>query len=285
MPGATPSSHRPVLRRTTTMSETTFLSRQAWLIYTLSKRQYAQAFKGSLLGFLSPVLYNLIMMALYSVVFSAILSVRWHRLGEEVNAAEVPFWLALLAGQTVFLCLSECLTRAPSTVLAVPNYVKKIIFPLHLLPLINLNTALITFGINLVLVFGATVAVVGFSPTFFYALPVTVLLCIWALGFGWLFGALGVFVKDLQQVAPILSQMLFFATPIVYPLSMVPERFQWILHANPFTFIVETMRACLFWKQAPDWHAYGIWTVVALVFAALSFLVFQRLRPAFADVM
>ena len=257
----------------------------AWLAWTLSKRQYQQSFKGSFLGPLLPFMYNLAMLSLYSLVFSVILQVKWQQAGVSGNATDIPFWLVLFSGQVMYFCLSENLAKAPTLVLAVPNYVKKIIFPLHILPFINLSVSLFTLAINLLLLLAATIFFVGFNPAFMYIPFLILQLCCWSLGAGWLLGALGVFIRDLQQLVPVIAQVLFFATPIVYPLSAVPEKFRFILYLNPLTNIVETLRGLLFFNQNPDFLVFGGWTVLSILFAFASFFVFQKMRPSFADVM
>ncbi|MGL4209765.1 MAG: ABC transporter permease, partial [Candidatus Adiutrix sp.] len=113
------------------------LTAKLWLIWTLAVRGYSQHYKGSLLGYLWPYISMLVMLLIYSMVFSVIFNARWQQLGVDTPLIEVPFWIILLAGQLMYQLMSEIMNQGPSLVLAVPNYVKKIKFPLEILPIIS----------------------------------------------------------------------------------------------------------------------------------------------------
>lgn len=256
-----------------------------WLIWTLSVRQYRQRYQGSLLGPLWPFLYTFAMLGLYSLVFSVILQVKWAQSGITSNAVDVPFWVILFSGQVIFFFVSETLIAGPSLVLSVPNYVKKIRFPLETLPVVTLLVTLFTLGINMLLLFGSAAYFVGVQWTLVFVPFIIVQACLWCLGIGWLLGAFGVFFRDLQQVMPVISQLLFFATPIVYPLEAVPQEYRFLLQWNPIAVLVEDLRGAVLWGRTPELFPFCLWTAGAVLFAWCGYWMFQRLRQTFADVM
>lgn len=256
-----------------------------WLIWTLSVRQYRQRYQGSLLGPLWPFLYTLAMLGLYSLVFSVILKVKWAQAGIEPGVMDIPFWVILFSGQVIFFFVSEMLIAGPSLVLSVPNYVKKICFPIEILPAVTLLVSLFNLGVNMLLLMGAAIYFAGLQWTAVFVPLIVVQACLWCLGIGWFLGAIGVFFRDLQQVMPVVSQMLFFATPIVYPLEAVPQKYRFLLEYNPIAVLIENLRGLILWGRAPDWLAFSLWTLGAVIFAWCGYWVFQRLRQTFADVM
>ncbi len=261
------------------------LRANAWLIWILSRRQYAARYKGSLLGPFLPLAYTLGMLAVYSFVFSVVIQMKWAQAGITEVTDEYPFWLILFSGQILYQFAAEALTLGPGLVISVPNYVKKVIFPLPLLPCVNLIVSLFTLGINLLLLLAAAAVLGQIHPTVLFLPFILLEACIWVLGVGWLLGALGVFIRDLQHFMAVIAQILLFATPVFYPISFVPNKFIFILKMNPLTHMVEGLRSIALWGHMPDMGTQYLWMIAACVFAAAGYCFFQRMRPTFADVM
>lgn len=260
-------------------------SQKIWLFGQLTRREVVQRYQGTALGALWPLLMAVASLLLYTFVFSVVLQVRWPVPGTDA-ARPFEFALILYAGMVPYLVCAEMINRSPGLVLAVPNYVKKVPFPLGILPLVVLASSLLQSAISVVLIailaavaWGTLSWAILFLPLVYLPL---VLLC---LAIGWAASALGVFFRDIAQVAPLAAQLLLFGTPIFYPPDLVPEPFDTVLALNPLTTVVEGFRAVILFGTAPDW---GAWAAVSLAFAALAVLaywLFQRLRPAFADLM
>lgn len=263
----------------------TSFRQRCWFIYSLSLRNFKQRYKNSLLGILWPFLYMFAMLALYSTIFTFILKIRWQQNGINFTEQQVPFWLILFTGQILYMVAAEILTTSPSLIINVPNYVKKIIFPLELLPFVNLGVTIFILFINIGILIACAAFVGCLSWTVFFLPIILFQLMLWCLGIGWLFGALGVFFRDLQQITQLLSQILMFATPIFYSMDIVPEKLKFVFYFNPLVNMVETMRDILLWGKMPDWGTSGLWTALAALFAWISFSIFQRLRKIFADVL
>lgn len=260
------------------------LWRRRELISQLVRRELTQRYRGSFLGMLWTLIVPLVMLAIYTFVFSVVFKARWQVSGAETPPGEFAFILfAALSGFNVF---SDATNRAPGLVVGAPNYVKKVVFPLEVLPVVTLCVALITSLINVVLVVAGYAIFFGtFSPTLFL-LPLAYLpLILLTLGFGWFLAALGVYIRDVIQATPIVVQVLFFLTPIFYPAEAVPQALQVILNLNPLTVIVNGFRQTLLWGQALDWAAWGLWSGVMLVFAVLGYAFFMKFRRGFADVL
>ena len=224
------------------------------------------------------------MVGVYSFVFSAVLKVKWSQSGLSMGTNQ-PYWLILLSGQFVFSLFADAIGKAPSLVVSVPNYVKKIIFPLETLPIVSflvvMANSIITFIVLLILSIYSN----GYSWTLWFTPLVFIPMALWCIGLGWLLGSIGVFFRDLQQVIPLLVQLLMFGTPIFYPLDMVPENLRIWLNINPLTPLVISLRDLMLWHRQPDCQPLIFVTLGGIVFAIGSYYIFHRLRQSFADVI
>ncbi len=262
-----------------------FSKDKAWLIVNLALRQFLQRYQGSFFGALWPFIAAAMQLTIYAFVFSVILKAKWQQFGISSTEEELPFWLVMFAGMSVYFFCNEMIAAAPSMITSVPNYVKKIKFPLAVLPLVNLLVSGVTAGVFL-LILTLAIIFVGHPHWWLLLSPlVFVQAAFWCLGLSWILGAAGVFIRDLQQAVPFLLQLLLFITPIFYPLSAIPERFRVIIQCNPLAFLVETFRNMSLWGIAPHWGIFAAWTAASMAFAYVGYKVFQRLRGAFADVL
>jgi lipopolysaccharide transport system permease protein len=220
------------------------------------------------------------MLAIYTLAFGYILQVRWG------GADTKSYALVLFAGLIVFNFFTEILTRAPLLIAANPNFVKKVIFPLELLPVAGVLAAAAHAGIGLVMWGLAHWLLIGVPPVTVIAAPV-VLLCLmpFLIGVGWLLSALGVVVRDVNQFAAMLGQALLFLSPVFYSVSDAPAVLRSLIGLNPVSLVIEQMRVVLFQGHWPDWSALGGYVVVMTLFALLCLALFRRLRPLFADLV
>ena len=261
------------------------LAANTHLIRQMTKRDIAMRYRGSLLGICWAFVHPLLMLSVYTFVFSFVFRARW---GDALPLAQETggFALLLFSGLVLHGFLAECLGRSPSLILQHSNFVKKVIFPLEILPLMLTGTALfhllLGYGILLLamLVLGASI------PATALWLPVVVApLLILGLGISWILASFGVFLRDIGQLMQLLITLLLFLCPIFYPLSALPETLQPWLYLNPLTFIVETSRGLLFAGTLPEWKWLAAYYVAALSLASLGFWWFQKTRKGFADVM
>lgn len=259
------------------------LLRNRDLLWQFTLREVQGRYRETRLGVLWALLTPLATLAVYTVVFSTIFRSGWGRTGADGLGS---FALTLFTGMIAFGVFAECVTRAPGLVIGTPNYVKKVVFPLQILPVSVLCSAIFHSLVSLVLVAAAGVLFAGRLPATLLYLPLVYIpLVAFTLGLSWWLAALGVFVRDAGHAVGIFTQLLFFLTPILYPIDAVPERLRPLLWANPLAWIVEDFRRVVLWNLAPDWFWLGAATVVGLVVMVVGYAWFMVLREAFADVI
>ena len=252
------------------------------LIKASAKREVLGRYRGSFLGVLWSFFNPLFMLAVYTFVFSVVFQARWGG----GSGSKTEFALVLFAGLLVFNLFAECVNRAPSLILSNTNYVKKVVFPLEILPFVGLLSALFHTLINLGVWLIAYTLFFGIPHLTVFYLPLVLLpFCLFLMGLSWALASLGVFLRDVSQFIGLLTTALMFLSPIFYPATALPEDYRRILYLNPLTTVVEQTRDVLFWGKTPDLFMLGIYCVVTLGIAWLGFAWFQKTRKGFADVL
>jgi lipopolysaccharide transport system permease protein len=258
------------------------LWRNRALVAMLAKRDAVGRYRGSALGITWAFFHPLLMLAVYTFVFSGVFKTRWTP--DATSTSQ--YALVLFAGLLIFTLFAECLNRAPTLVLSNVNYVKKVAFPLEVLPWVAFAAAIFHFAVGLCVWFLFYVSVMGAPPVTALLLPVMLLpLALIILGLCWLLAGLGVYLRDVGQIVGITTSALIFLSPIFYPLTALPEQIRGYLYLNPLTPAVEFAREVLIWGNLPNWHAYGMFLGCGVVIAVLGFAFFQKTRKGFADVL
>lgn len=252
------------------------------LIFDLTRRDIAGRYKGAMVGSLWAFITPLLMLGVYSFVFGYIFHSRW----SENETGHVHFSIVLFIGLIFSNMLSDCLTRGPGLVVSNANYVKKVVFPLGVLPWVAVGNALFHAFIScivLVLVMLATDTSIAVTAIF---LPLLFLVFLPLLaGIVWLLAALGVFFRDLQQFMMVMSNALTFLAPVFYPRTMLPQQYRWLLSLNPLSFVVETGRDLFLWGGLPDWVALLGYASASILVSWGGWVFFQLTRRGFADVI
>ena len=256
------------------------------LISQMSRREVVGRYKGSVMGLLWSFLNPLFMLVVYTFFFSVVFKSRWGSAPAGAEESKTLFAVLLFVGMIVHGLFAEVLNRAPYLILGNANYVKKVVFPLEVLPAISMGTALfhsmVSVGV-LLLVFFATNGYLHWTLIFFPLILIP--LVIFTVGLAWILASLGVYVRDVGQSIGLAMTVMLFLSPVFYPVSSLPESMRpWML-ANPLTFIIEQARAVLIWGQQPSWSGLLIYTFVATVVAWLGYVWFQKTRKGFADVL
>ena len=258
------------------------LWRNRSLIHASVKREVLSRYRGSSLGLLWSFLNPLFMLTIYTFVFSEVFKARWSA-GSE---SKTEFALVLFAGLIVFNMFAECINRAPSLILANPNYVKKVVFPLEILPFVGLLSAafhaLISLGVWLVayfMFFGLPYATVLLLPLIL--LPFSLFI----IGVSWALASLGLFLRDVSQFIGIVVTTLMFLSPVFYPATSLPKAYRDILLFNPLTPVIEMTRDVLYWGKQPDFTVLAFYWLATGAVAWLGFVWFQKTRKGFADVL
>jgi lipopolysaccharide transport system permease protein len=251
------------------------------LIAQLTDRDTRSRYRGSAMGIFWSAIHPLLMLTVYTVFFSEIFPGKWTAAGSRGEFALVLFIGLLLHG-----FVSECLVRAPGLVVEQPNLVKKIVFPLDVLPVVAIGTALFHLLIGLSIWFVFHLAIAGLPPVTALWFPVVLApLVLLTLGVSWFVAAIGVYLRDVRHVMPVVSAVLLFASPVFYPVSAVKPPYDVIVAASPLTIPIEQARAVLLWGHAPQWDLLALFTVAALVVAWLGAAWFRATRKGFADVL
>lgn len=264
------------------------LLRSIWtnrqLVSQMTRREVIGRYKGSAMGLVWSFLNPVFMLVVYTFVFSVVFKARWSGLGTEESKTQ--FALVLFVGIIVLGLFSEVLNRAPGLILANENYVKKVVFPLEILPVVTMGTALFHTLVSLsVLLAGSLLANGYLHWTAIFTPVIFVPLIVLTLGLAWLLASLGVFLRDIGQTTVLITTVLMFLSPVFYPITAVPEEFRPYIMASPLTFIIDQVREVVIWGRMPDWAGLGIYTGVSILVAAAGYAWFQKTRKGFADVL
>jgi len=252
------------------------------LAASLIKREVIGRYRGSMLGTLWSFFNPLLMLLIYTFVFSVVFQARW----KGGSGSRTEFAMVLFSGLLVFNVFSECLNRAPTLILMNVNYVKKVVFPLEILPLVSQGAAVFHGLVSFLVWFVFYVTFFGLPPMTAWLFPIVILpLMFLVLGLGWFLASLGVYLRDVSQFVGLLVTALMFLSPIFYPVSSLPERYRSLMELNPMTPVIEQVRGVLIAGQLPDWHTFGLQFAGSLVIAWLGFSWFQKTRKGFADVL
>lgn len=250
-----------------------------YLLGQLIKRDVLLRYRGAMFGVVWIFLSPLLMLAIFAFVFGQIFQTRWPQ-----QDGGPPFWLLLYSGLITFNIFAETVSRAPGSVRGYPSFVKKIIFPLHILPIVPLGAALVHAAFNfLILVVALTWTGNLHSQILLFPLLLVPVLLL-ALGISWFVGAWGVYIKDMTQIVPVFVQMLMFLSPVFYPISVVPVALRPIYLYNPLGAVIETTRSAVI-GQSIEWGAWSVVFCFCVAGSILGYAFFEHSREEFADAL
>ena len=257
------------------------------LLYSLVQRNISARYRGSAFGMLWPLLTPLFMLAVYTFVFGTIFKARWAIPGREGGDHSTgEFAVILFAGLIVFQILSETLLKAPSAILYNSSYVKKVVFPIEILPLVPIGAALFHALVSFVVLLGFQIFVFGNVPLTALLLPFVLLpFLVMMGGFAWFFAAIGVYVRDIPEILGPGVTALMFLSPIFFPKTSMPDWLQVYHYLNPVAFPVEMTREVLIFGVVPNIDGYSVYLVASLLVGGLGFKFFQMVQKGFADVL
>lgn len=269
-------------RLPTPASVVTSFWRHRHLIFSLAKRDVLGRYRGSSLGLLWALLSPVLQLATFTFVFGTIFESRW----DVELRSKGEFALLLFAGLVVFFFFADCINRAPGLVFENVSYVKRVVFPLEILPWVASLSGLFQAALNTLVLLAAYLLVVGLPPWTALAIPLLfVPLTLVVTGLSWFLASIGVYLRDVRQFVPVLTTLVMFLCPIFYPLAAVPESFRHWIGLNPLAWIVEQTRGALFFARAPSPAGLVVATAVGWTVAWLGLAWFARTRRGFADVV
>ncbi len=253
------------------------------LIFQFTTREVSGKYKGSYLGILWSFITPLIMLSIYTFVFSFVFKVRW---GLGSSEGRLQFAFILFCGLTVFNVFSECITRAPFLIISNPSYVKKVVFPLEILPISVWGAALVHYLVSLVILMAGVSVFIGHPSIHILLLPFILLpLSLVCLGLSWFLASLGVFVRDIGNSIGLFIQILLFLTPIFYPLSAIPQKYQIFIRLNILSFFVESARDIIIFNRTFSWQWWSASMISSLVVFLAGYVWFMKSKKTFADVI
>lgn len=257
------------------------LLKNRMLVFQMAKREVVGRYQGSVMGLTWSFFNPILMLIVYTFVFSQIFGARW---GEGVS--QIEFASILFAGLIVYQLFSECIVRAPSLILSNVNYVKKVVFPLEILPWVSLLASLFHASINIVVLMVFYLIIHGSISWTVVFIPVILLpLILVIMGGAWFLASIGVFIRDVGQIITVVVTAMMFLSPVFYPASAFPESYQVFFYLNPLTFVIEQVRDVALWGNLPNWSGLAIYLMVSVAVSLLGFTWFQKTRRGFADVL
>jgi len=258
------------------------LWRNKYLLKKSIQREVVGRYRGSVLGMLWSFFQPMFMLVVYTFVFSVVFKAKWH--GGSDSKTE--FALILFAGLMVFNLFAECVNRAPYLILSNVNYVKKVIYPLEILPWVALGSAVFNAAVSFIVWLVAYTLLIGVPSITIILYPIVIApLVLFTVGICYWLASLGVYLRDVAQVINILTTALLFLSPIFYSPKNLPPTYQKILYCNPMTSVIQNVREILLWGALPHLGILIIQYLVAGLVCALGFAWFQKTRKGFADVL
>lgn len=253
------------------------------LIYQMTKREITSRYRGSALGMLWSFINPLLMLIVYTFVFSVVFKAKWAGTVEESKSQ---FAIILFAGMIIHAFYCEVLNLSTSNIVGNSNYVKKVVFPLEILTLVTTLAALFNMFVSISVLLLISL-ILGDQLHWTILLTPLILLPIFilALGSGWLISALGVYIRDIGQFMGVLTSLLLFLSPVFFSINSLPLEFQKIINLNPLTFIIESFRDVFIFGKIPSFSGLLIYTIVSIIFSVFSYIIFNKLRKGFADVL
>lgn len=255
---------------------------QRELVYQLTKRDVLMRYRGSLLGIFWSLLTPLFMLTIYALVFGMVFKPRW----DAPAQSQWEFVLILFCGLSIFGIFAEVVSRSPGLILGNPNYVKRVVFPVEILPITLIGSALIHGSISLLILILTSVVLTGHLYMTALFLPLIILpLILFALGLSWFLASIGVYFRDINQVIPIFISALMFLSPVFYPISAIPEKARFFFYLNPISYVVEDARQILLWGNYPNWTWLAVGTGLGVFVALIGHGWFDHTKKGFADVI
>jgi lipopolysaccharide transport system permease protein len=258
------------------------LWRYGSLTSELAKRDVLGRYRGASFGLLWSLISPFLMLCVYSFAFGVVLRAKW----PQMDAGNHHYSIILFIGLIVHGFFAECLNRAPTLITGNPSFVKRVVFPLEILPWPTVLSALFHAGMNLIVYVLLRYFLEGTADWTILLMPVVFLplVCI-TLGVCWLFSALGVYLRDISQVTGVLATAMLFLSSAMIPVQTLPASYRMVFYINPLTFIIDQARAVALWGQLPDWQGLAAYTLGGLILMYVGYAWFMVTKRGFADVL
>jgi len=258
------------------------LARHVSLVWELSKREVLGRYRGASFGLAWSVISPFLMLGVYAYAFGELMRSRWPR----ESGGDHPYAVILFTGLIIHGFLAECLLRAPTLIVSNPNFVKRVVFPLDILPWPMVLSALFHACVNICVLAIMMLVVEGHLHATMLLLPFVLLpLVLMTLGLSWFLAAFGVYFRDVSQIMPVVATALLFLSSAIIPVSTLTPDLQTFFHLNPLTFFIDQTRVVVLLGQVPDWRALTVAFGGAFLVAWLGHAWFMATQRGFADVL
>lgn len=277
-------SHHPDrgLVRRIAMAPLASLLRHPYLITELAKRDIQGRYRGANFGLLWSLISPFIMLMIYTFAFGSVMKGRW----PEIEAGHTQFAIILFAGLIVHGFFAECFNKSATLITSNPNFVKRVIFPLEVLPWPMILSAIFHVAMNLIVFVILRLIMDGVFVWTVVLFPLVLLpLALLTSGISWLMAAAGVYFRDINQVTGPISMAMLFLSSAMMPVTSVPQSYRWVFELNPLSFIIDQAREVLLWGRTPDWSGLLLYSVGSLVVFYIGYWGFASTRKGFADVL
>ncbi len=258
------------------------LLRNKPLIWELSKREVQGRYRGASFGMAWSVISPFLMLGVYAFAFGTVMKSRW----PQQAGGDHPYAVILFVGLIMHGFLAECLTRAPTLVVGNPNYVKRVVFPIDVLPWPMMFSALFHALTNAVVLAILMLALEHYLHPTLLLLPLIFLpLGLLAMGLSWMLASVGVYFRDISQVMPVVATALLFLSSAIIPITILSPELQALFNLNPLTFFIDEARMVVLMGQWPNWAALALATAGGWLVAWVGHAWFMATQRGFADVL
>jgi lipopolysaccharide transport system permease protein len=273
-----PSQHSTSLK---SLFNSLWRNRNLW--WQLTRRDVVGRYRGSIFGLAWSFFNPFLMLIIYTFVFNVVFRSRW---GIGTEETKTGYAIVLFVGLIVHGFFAECINRAPGLIISNVNFVKKVIFPLEILPWVGIGSAFFHAMVSLIMLIAAMLVLSLRLNWTILLFPVVLLpLLLTTMGFSFFLTATGVYLRDIAQITGVFTSVLLFVSPIFYPSSALPSDYQVLLYINPLTFIVEESRKVIIEGNFPDFRGLICYTISSCLILWIGFWWFQKARKGFADVI
>lgn len=260
------------------------LSTHRFMIIELTKREILGRYRGASFGLMWSLISPFLMLMVYTFAFENILKNHWP--SREAGTGTGSFAIILFVGIIIHGFFAECFSRSPTLITGNANYVKKVVFPLEILPLPVILSALFHASMNAGVLLVLLIVIEGAVPATAFFLPLVIApLVVLVLGLTWGLSALGVYFRDISQITGVISTALLFTSSAIIPTEVVSEKYRFIFELNPLTIIIDQARNIVLWGLMPNFSALGLYLLAAILFTYCGYAWFMATRKGFADVL
>ena len=250
------------------------------LVYYLLKKEIKSVYVGSTLGALWIILRPLLIVVVFWLVFSEIMKVRPH-----ASTGNTNYIFFLLSTIFFWFGFQESMIRSSVAVIEKGEIVKKVSMPIEVLPVVSILVSYFNHLIGVFIFIAVVIFLYDPSVMWLLVIPITGLLVLFSMGLGFLFSALSVYVRDIPQILNIVLQGMFFLTPIVYPLEIVPEKLKFLFYINPLTYFIKTYQDIIIYRAFPNYLYLTLIIVLSIASLLIGLKTFKKLKEGFADIL